>query len=188
MFTKNEFEQLRKSYVEIGKMVEKYGNGQYNGIIKILHGQIRCIDSDEDVSTKTEYLVESYNRIFVSRGGLGNFVIYNSNSDIRTRLNESFNSEMKKIWIIVKQYFWLCHHIRTFPLSSLNQSELTLFILYLWNNGSLKAENITGLICQEIRNKLALLNTPKYICDVNLEVVMRLRTGEVNSLFGFSGG
>lgn len=105
MFTKNEFEQLRKSYVEIGKMVEKYGNGQYNGIIKILHGQIRCIDSDEDVSTKTEYLVESYNRIFVSRGGLGDFVIYNSNSDIRTRLNESFNSEMKKIWIIVKQYF-----------------------------------------------------------------------------------
>lgn len=104
MFTKNEFEQLRKSYVEIGKMVEKYGNGQYNGIIKILQGQIRCIDSDEDVSTKTEYLVESYNRIFVSRGGLSDFVIYNSNSDIRTRLNEAFNSEMKKIWIIVKQH------------------------------------------------------------------------------------
>ena len=99
MFTKNEFEQLRKTYVEIGKMVEKYGNGQYNGIIKILQGQIRCIDSDEDVSTKTEYLVESYNRI-----GLGNFVTYNSNSDIRTRLNEAFNSEMKKIWIIVKQH------------------------------------------------------------------------------------
>ena len=31
-------------------------------------------------------------------------------------------------------------------------------------------------------------NTPKYICDVNLEAVTRLRTGEVNPLFGFDGG
>ena len=29
---------------------------------------------------------------------------------------------------------------------------------------------------------------PKYICDVNLEVGIRLRTGEVNPLFGFDGG
>ena len=33
-----------------------------------------------------------------------------------------------------------------------------------------------------------LPNTPKYICDVNLEAGTRLRTGEVNPLFGFDGG
>lgn len=30
-------------------------------------------------------------------------------------------------------------------------------------------------------------NIPKYICDVNLEAGTRLRTGEVNPLFGFDG-
>ena len=43
----------------------------------------------------------------------------------------------------------------------------------------MKAEDIVGLTPQEIQNKFALPNTPKYICDVNLEAVTRLRTGEV---------
>lgn len=104
MFTETEFVQLRNSYVEIGKMVQKYGNNQYNGILKILLGQIRCIDSDEDADTKTEYLVESYNRIFVERGGLSDFIIYDNNVEIREMLNETFNSEIQKIWMIVKTH------------------------------------------------------------------------------------
>ena len=52
----------------------------------------------------------------------------------------------------------------------------------------MKAEDIAGLTPQEIQNKFALPNTPKYICDVNLEAGTRLRTGEVNPLFGFHGG
>ena len=52
----------------------------------------------------------------------------------------------------------------------------------------MKAEDIVGLTPQEIKNKFALPNTPKYICDVNLEAGTRLRTGEVNPLFGFDGG
>ena len=52
----------------------------------------------------------------------------------------------------------------------------------------MKAEDIAGLMPQEIQNKFALPNTPKYICDVNLEAGTRLRTGEANPLFGFDGG
>ena len=52
----------------------------------------------------------------------------------------------------------------------------------------MKSEDIAGLTPQEIQNKFALPNTPKYICDVNLEAGTRLRTGEVNPLFGFDGG
>ena len=52
----------------------------------------------------------------------------------------------------------------------------------------MKAEDIAGLTPQEIRNKFALPNTPQYICDVNLEEGTRLRTGEVNPLFGLDGG
>ena len=48
-----------------------------------------------------------------------------------------------------------------------------------------QSEDIAGI---KLQNKFALPNTPKYICDVNLEVGTRLRTGEVNTLFGFDGG
>ena len=104
MITETEFAQLRNSYIVIGKMVQKYGNNQYNEILKILLGQIRCIDSNEDVDIKTQYLVESYNRIFVKRGGLSDFIINDSNVEIRTMLNETFNNEIQKIWMIVKTY------------------------------------------------------------------------------------
>lgn len=48
-------------------MVQKYGFGQYNGILTILMGQVKCIDSDEEAEVKGQYLLESYNRLFVSR-------------------------------------------------------------------------------------------------------------------------
>ena len=48
--------QLREAYIEIGKMVQKYGYGQYNGILRILMGQVNCIDSDESDGEKMKYL------------------------------------------------------------------------------------------------------------------------------------
>lgn len=52
----------------------------------------------------------------------------------------------------------------------------------------MKEEDIIGLTPQEIQNKFALPNTPSYICDVELEIGTRVRTGEVNPNFGFDGG
>ena len=44
MIRNEDFLELRESYIEIGKMVQKYGYGQYNGILRILMGQVNCID------------------------------------------------------------------------------------------------------------------------------------------------
>ncbi len=52
----------------------------------------------------------------------------------------------------------------------------------------MKVEDVAGLTPQEIQNKFSLPHLPQYICDVNLKSGTRLRTGEVNPLFGFSGG
>lgn len=46
--------------------------------------------------------VESYNKLFVSRGGLSDFVIYDEDVQIRNMLNEQYNDEVKKIWSIMK--------------------------------------------------------------------------------------
>lgn len=104
MLKNEDFLQLRVSYIEIGKMVQKYGYGQYNGILKILMGQVNCIDSDENDDEKMQYLIESYSKLFVSRGGLGDFVIYDTNVQLRNQLNEKYNDEVKKVWSIMKDY------------------------------------------------------------------------------------
>ena len=89
--------QLREAYIEIGKMVQKYGYGQYNGILRILMGQVNCIDSDESDGEKMKYL-------FASRGGLSDFIIYNADVQLRNQLNEKYNDEVKRAWNIMKDY------------------------------------------------------------------------------------
>lgn len=96
--------QLRISYIEIENMVHKYGHGQYNGILRILMGQVNCIDSDESNEVKMKYLIESYRKLFISKGGLGDFVIYDVDVQVRNQLNEKYNDEVKKIWRIMKDY------------------------------------------------------------------------------------
>ena len=105
MLENDEILQLRTSYIEIGKLVQKYGNGQYNGVLNILMGQVNCIDSVENDDEKMQYLIESYNRLFISRGGLSDFVIYDENYEVRNQLNERYNEEVKKVWAIMKEYF-----------------------------------------------------------------------------------
>lgn len=104
MLKNDEILQLRTSYIEIGKLVQKYGYGQYNGVLKILMGQVNCIDSDENDDEKMQYLIESYNRLFISRGGLSDFIIYDENFEVRKQLNEKFNEEVKRVWLIMKEY------------------------------------------------------------------------------------
>ena len=74
--------------MELGKMVHKYGYGQYNGILRIVMGQINCIDSDESNDEKMKYLIESYSKLFTSRGGLSDFIIYDT--DIQLRVNAPY--------------------------------------------------------------------------------------------------
>ena len=104
MIRNEEFLQLRDAYIEIGKMVQKYGYGQYNGILRILMGQVNCIDSNESNDEKMKYLIESYSKLFVLRGGLSDFIIYDVNDQLRKQLNVKYNDEVKKVWKILGNY------------------------------------------------------------------------------------
>ena len=90
--------------MELGKMVHKYGYAQYNGILRIVMGQINCIDSDESNDEKMKYLIESYSKLFTSRGGLSDFIIYDTDIQLRNQLNEKYNDEVKRVWNIMKDY------------------------------------------------------------------------------------
>ena len=96
--------QLREAYIEIGKMVQKYGYGQYNGILRTIKRQINCIVSDEKKKKKMKYLIESYSKLFASRGGLSDFIIYDADVQLRNQLNEKYNDEVKRAWNIMKDY------------------------------------------------------------------------------------
>ena len=104
MIRNEEFLQLREAYIEIGKMVQKYGYGQYNGILRILMEQVNCIDSNESDGEKMKYLIESYSKLFTSRGGLSDFIIYDTDIQLRNQLNEKYNDEVKRVWNIMKDY------------------------------------------------------------------------------------
>ena len=104
MIRNEDFLELRESYIEIGKMVQKYGYGQYNGILRILMGQVNCIDSDENDGEKMKYLTESYSKLFAVRGGLSDFIIYDADVQLRNQLNEKYNDKVKKVWNIMKDY------------------------------------------------------------------------------------
>lgn len=104
MIRNEEFMQLREAYMELGKMVHKYGYGQYNGTLRIVMGQINCIDSDESNDEKMKYLIESYSKLFTSRGGLSDFIIYDTDIQLRNQLNEKYNDEVKRVWNIMKDY------------------------------------------------------------------------------------
>ena len=58
MLNNEELLQLRSSYIEVGRMVQQYGFGQYNGVLNILAAQIKCIDSNFEMNEKEEYLIE----------------------------------------------------------------------------------------------------------------------------------
>ena len=58
----------------------------------------------------------------------------------------------------------------------------------MYGSWVMKADDIKGLTPLEIQDKFALPNTPKYICDVELEAGTHIRVGEVNPLDGWGKG
>ena len=58
----------------------------------------------------------------------------------------------------------------------------------MYGSWVMKAEDIEGLTPLEIQDKFALPNTPKYVCDVELDVGTHIRVGEVNPLDGWGNG
>lgn len=58
----------------------------------------------------------------------------------------------------------------------------------MYGSWVMRAYDIEGLTPLEIQNKFALPNTPKYVCDVELEAGTHIRVGEVNHLDGWGNG
>ncbi len=52
----------------------------------------------------------------------------------------------------------------------------------------MKYDDIKGLTPEQIADKFALPQVPKYICDVVVPAGTNLRTGECNPLYGWKGG
>ncbi len=107
MLSKEEMLQLRTSYIEIGKLVQRYdGYKYYSAILKNLMSQVECIDSDEDDKDKHQYLIDSYNGLFGHKDSLSDLVIYDSDEskEVLRQLNKKLDKETKKVWKILKKY------------------------------------------------------------------------------------
>lgn len=58
----------------------------------------------------------------------------------------------------------------------------------MYGSWMMQADDIFGLTPLEIQDKFALPNTPKYVCDVELEAGTHIRVGEVNPIDGWGKG
>lgn len=58
----------------------------------------------------------------------------------------------------------------------------------MYGSWVMKYDDVKGLTPEEIADKFALPQVPKYMCDCTLPAGTQLRTGECNPLYGWKGG
>ncbi len=58
----------------------------------------------------------------------------------------------------------------------------------MYGSWIMKYDDIKGLTPEQIADKFALPQVPKYMCDCTLPAGTQLRTGECNPLYGWKGG
>ena len=107
MLSKDEMLQLRMSYIEIGKLVQKYGGYErYSAELKYLMSQVKCIDSDEDDKSKLQYLVQGYKGLVWHKGSLEEFAICNSgeSEEVERQLNRKLVEEWGKVGELMRKY------------------------------------------------------------------------------------
>ena len=102
--TEKELYELKEIFLQLGKLVQKYGGKYYSIQIKVISNIIECIDSEATEKEKTEYILERYKILYPSKGGLSDFYIHDDDFHIRLKLNEPLDELKEKLWMIMKQY------------------------------------------------------------------------------------
>lgn len=102
--TEKELYELRDIFLQLGKLVQKYGEKYYTIQIKVIFNIIKCIDSEKNEEEKTEYILSNYKILYPSKGGLSDFYIHDDDFQTRLKLNEPLDVLKDKLWMIVKQY------------------------------------------------------------------------------------
>lgn len=102
--TEKQLYELRDIFLQLGKLVQKYGEKYYTIQIKAISDIIECIDSEENEKEKSEYILDRYKILYPSKGGLNDFYIHDDDFQTRLKLNEPLNELKDKLWMIMKQY------------------------------------------------------------------------------------
>ncbi len=107
MLSKEEMLQLRRSYIEIGKLVQKYGGYErYSVELKYLMSQVKCVDSDEDDNSKHQYLIQGYKDMVGHKENISEFAICNSgeSKEVERQLNRKLVEEWGKVGELMRKY------------------------------------------------------------------------------------
>ena len=102
--TEKELYELRDIFLQLGKLVQKYGGNYYTIQIKAISDIIKCIDSEGNEKEKTEYILDRYKILYPLKGGLSDFYIDDDGFQTRLKLNEPLDELKDKLWMIMKQY------------------------------------------------------------------------------------
>ena len=87
--TEFEIESLKESFIQLGKMVQKYGKGYYKAQLK---------------SEKEKYIIDYYKSLFSGKGDMSEFYIHDDDYKMRIILNEPLDKLKDGLWDIMKNY------------------------------------------------------------------------------------
>lgn len=96
--------KLREICIQLGEIIQKYGQKYYKSQIKALSDIVKCIDSNMDGKEKTKYIVGRYKVLYPAHGGLNEFYIQNDDFATRLKLNEPLDILKDDLWKIIKLY------------------------------------------------------------------------------------
>ena len=102
--TEEDFCELREIFLQLGKIVQRYGEKYYTIQLGIISDIIKCIDSGLNKEEKTEYILYRYKALYPSSGGLSEFYIHNDDFQTRLKINEPLEKLRDNLWMIMKQY------------------------------------------------------------------------------------
>lgn len=102
--TEQELSELREICVQLGKMVQEYGERYYTSQVKALYEIVKCIDTESDEKEKTEYILSKYKVLYPAHGGISEFYIQDHDFNTRLKLNEPLDILKENLWKIIKPY------------------------------------------------------------------------------------
>ncbi|MBO1910124.1 hypothetical protein [Sporosarcina sp. 6E9] len=100
----NKFEDLKRLYLNLLEILEKYGRGEIDIQIRQVKQILDFLINLPSVEIEEKYISEvrkMHESLFPPRGGLSDFFIWSNDYDERIRLNEPLENVRKEIYDIL---------------------------------------------------------------------------------------
>lgn len=97
-------EKVKNLFMDLEKFLKKYGDNSINAPYKIVKITIECILTDESDEIKKQVVIDNYKKLFLGKGALSEFYVWDNDFETRKKINEPFKKIHNELWNLLKEY------------------------------------------------------------------------------------